>query len=374
MPLRVLIVPDKFKGTLSAEAAAEAIAQGWRTVRPKDTLVLLPMSDGGDGFGAVMGRLLDAEARTTATINAAHEPRDANWWWDPKSRTAIVESAQVIGLAWLPPGKHHPFGLDTFGLGALVDAARTVGARQLLVGLGGSATNDGGFGLARALGWKFCDAGGRQIERWTGLISLAQIVAPASPRCRVNFVVAVDVQNPLLGPSGASRVYGPQKGLREADFPLAEACLARLAEVVGRDLGLEAASEPGAGAAGGLGYGLRVFCGARLAPGFGLFARQARLAERIRAADLVVTGEGTMDASTLMGKGVGEVARLSKEQGIPCVGLAGIVTESAATGCGDLFARVAGMAPLLTTPEAAKANAAWWLARLAAGVAESWRT
>jgi glycerate kinase len=373
MPLRVLIVPDKFKGTLTAEAAAEAIAQGWRQARPDDALALLPMSDGGDGFGAVMSRLLAAEARLADTVNAAHEPRQAPWWWTPQRRTAILESAQVIGLALLPPGKFHPFELDTFGLGGVVKAAVALGAERVLLGIGGSATNDGGFGLARALGWEFRDTSDRAIERWTELASLAQLVAPAPLVSRPSFVVAVDVQNPLLGPTGASRIYGPQKGIREADFALAEACLGRLADVVRRDLNLDVASEPGAGAAGGLGFGLRAFCGARLESGFALFARHARLEERIRAADLVITGEGAIDASTLMGKGVGEVARLCGKQAVPCLGLAGRLSEaSLARVSENPFTRLAALAPELTTQEEAKANASFWLARLAASVAGNW--
>src|SRR5215472_3879377 len=140
--LRVLIAPDKFKGTLSAADAAQAIAQGWHHARPKDALELVPITDGGDGFGQVMASLLKARPRKISTINAAHQPCKCTWWFEPRTKTAIIESARVIGLAMLPPKKFHPFELDTFGLGAVVNAARAAGARQCLVGIGGSATND----------------------------------------------------------------------------------------------------------------------------------------------------------------------------------------------------------------------------------------
>ena len=165
--MNVLIAPDKFKGTLTARAAAEAMARGWRQARPADRVTLFPISDGGDGFGELVGASLGATTQTIATVDAAHQPCTANWWWEPKSRTAIIEAAQANGLARLPAGKHHPFDLDSFGLGAVIAAAHAKGARRCLIGIGGSATNDGGFGMARALGWTFFDGHGANIERWT---------------------------------------------------------------------------------------------------------------------------------------------------------------------------------------------------------------
>ncbi len=374
MSLRVLIVPDKFKGTLSAQAAARLIAQGWREVRPGDALTLLPMSDGGDGFGEVMRRLLGAGERLTKTVNAARQPVEAKWWWERGTQKAVIESARVIGLALLPAGRFHPFELDTCGLGAVLEAAWEREAEHILMGLGGSATNDGGFGVARAMGWSFLDAEGRMLDRWTDLTALEHVRPPQAAHWPRDFVVAVDVQNLLLGPTGASRIYGPQKGLRPDDFPLAEACLGRLAEIVRQDLQLDTAAEPGAGAAGGLGFGLRSFFGAQLESGFQLFARYANLEEHIHASDLVITGEGAIDASTLMGKGVGEVARLCQKRGVPCLGLAGTLNESAlASESPPVFTRSHGIAPELTTPERAKAEAAFWLPQLARHAANGWR-
>ncbi|HEX5398750.1 MAG TPA: glycerate kinase [Verrucomicrobiae bacterium] len=370
MSLNVLIAPDKFKGTLTARAAAEAMARGWRQMRPTDNVTLFPISDGGDGFGELVGASLEAETQTVATVDAAHQPCEAGWWWEPKSRTAIIEAARVNGLARLPAGRHHPFDLDTFGLGAVIAAAYTKGARHCLVGIGGSATNDGGFGMARALGWGFFDEREAVIERWTGLHSLSRCQPPQTAGWSKEILVAVDVQNPLLGPSGSTRVYGPQKGLRENDFDLAERCLARLADVMESQSGCRAANEPGAGAAGGLGFGLRSFIGARLVPGFDLFAEHTGLKTRIEDADLVITGEGAIDQSTLMGKGVGELAILCREARKACLGLAGAVTDRVAAA--RFFTRAYAMAPDLTDRATAMANNAEWLMRLAAHAANLW--
>jgi len=360
--LRVLIAPDKFKGTLSAAAAARAIARGWKRTRPGDCLELFPISDGGDGFGEVLGRLLGARRRRTRTVNAAGEPCRAPWWWAARSQTAVVESAGVVGLAMLPRGRFHPFALDTRGLGRVLRAVAARGARDCILGIGGSATNDGGFGLARALGWRFLDRTGRELERWTDLERLARLVPPLGPRLFRSLMVAVDVRNPLLGARGATRVYGPQKGLRRGDYPRAERCLRRLALVGRRFCGRALAAQPGAGAAGGLGFGLALFLGARLAPGFELLAQRGALERRLRRTDLVITGEGAMDRSTLMGKGVGELAVRCQQRGIPCLALAGTVVRSA-----ELARRFTAVHALtdVTSHAAAQTRAAFWLERLA---------
>jgi glycerate 2-kinase len=368
MPLRVLIIPDKFKGTLAAPSAAEAIARGWRGARPGDALNLLPMSDGGDGFGEVTSSLLQAKRQVVKTVDAAHRPCRSKWWWKPEDGNAVIESAGIIGLAMLPAGRFHPFELDTFGLGAAVRAAARKAARRCLVGIGGSATNDGGFGLAQALGWKFLDRNGHRIERWTGLDKLTRIQAPASPRWFDEILVAVDVQNPLLGARGATRIYGPQKGLRPAEFVRAERCLERLARVVEQQFGHDVAREPGAGAAGGLGFGLLAFAGARLEPGFALFSRLASLEEHLHAADLVITGEGAIDRSTFMGKGAGEIARRCRRSKIACIGVAGVVTSPAQAR--RHFAQVHALTDL-TSLQQAKAQPARCLEQLAWQVALS---
>ena len=357
--MHVLIAPDKFKGTLTAEQAAAAIASGWRKTRPEDSLDSLPITDGGDGFGEVLSALWQARGRSVHTVDAAHRPIRTRWWWEPSRKTAVIESAGVIGLAQLPHGRFHPFELDTSGLARVILAASETGARRCIIGIGGSATNDGGFGLARALGWNFIDDTGRSIERWIDLHKLARIKAPPRKRLFRELIVAVDVQNPLLGKRGASRVYGPQKGLKPRDFPAAETALRRLAQVVrsNRDF----ANIPGAGAAGGLGFGLAAFLGARLEAGFDLFAREAELLSKIKQADLVITGEGRLDASTMMGKGVGEMAKICRRSHIPCIALAGSVGPVAKL---KLFRRARSLSEV-TNPAAARNKAGFWLEKLA---------
>jgi glycerate kinase len=332
--VRVLIVPDKFKGTLTASEAAEAIARGWKRARPKDKLTLLPMSDGGDGFGEVLGRALGADKQLVETVDAAHRAIEAAWWWHAKTSTAIIEAAKINGLAMLPPKQFHPFQLDTFGLGRVLQTAARAGAKHCIVGIGGSATNDAGFGLARALGWKFFAAadcptcapteqGRIQLDEWWQLAPLARIEKP-SFELPLKITVAVDVKNPLLGPTGCTRVYGPQKGLDAEDFPLAEKALAKLAKIYKRQFKTDFAKIPGAGAAGGLGFGLMAFANAELANGFELFADRSKLSRHIAEADLVITGEGSIDAQTFMGKGVGQLAALCKKKRIPCIALSGM--------------------------------------------------
>ena len=365
MPPRILIVPDKFKGTLTAHEAAAAIAKGWRSARPQDVLDLLPMSDGGDGFGAVMSELLGAKARTATTVDAAHRPIRAKWWLAEQDG-----HHRVGGSHWSV--KHrgfHPFILDTFGLGAVLRAARHKGVRRCLVGIGGSATNDGGFGLARAMGWEFLDDDGKQIMTWTKLNQLESIHPPARKKWVVELIVAVDVQNPLLGSRGCTRVYGPQKGLAPDDFKLAERCLGRLAAVAAAQFKHNYAAEPGAGAAGGLGFGLRGFLGADLQPGFELFARYAQLGRRLRRADLVITGEGAIDRSTFMGKGVGQIGRECRRLKIPCLGLAGTV-EIRDTR--KYFVQTGSLVDF-TTRKNARLQPELWLERLAREMAANWQ-
>lgn len=368
MALKVLIAPDKFKGTLPAPAVAEAIARGWSSVKPEDAVELLPMSDGGEGFGEMLGRLLGAEGQTVQTVDAAHRPIIAQWCWERGTRTAIIESATTIGLALLPAGKFHPFGLDTFGLGAVLQAAANAGANRCLLGIGGSATNDGGFGLARALGWRFFNRHGEEIQRWTELAALTRLAAPETPAGFGELVVAVDVQNPLLGPSGCTRIFGPQKGLRAEDFELAEQCLARLATVAEEQFGFKCAKEPGAGAAGGLGFGLRGFAGAKLESGFEVFSRHADLARRVKAAQLVLTSEGRVDEQTFMGKGVGALARMCRDFNVPCIAFAGEISRSMHSS--GLFRRAYALSPDLTSREYALAEPAIWLEKAAEAAAK----
>ena len=370
-PLNVLIIPDKFKGTLTGLAAATAMAAGWALIRPKDRISIVPMCDGGDGFGPIIGRLTGGRQQQTTTVDAAGRAVFARWWFSSRTKIAVVEAAQVNGLALMSAGQYHPFELDTFGLGKVLMAAAKKGAKHCLIGVGGSATNDGGFGLARACGWKFFRAGGDEISRWTDLKQLHRVDLPpaTTPVLRMKITVAVDVQNPLLGARGCSRIYGPQKGLRSEDMMEAEANLGQLARVLARATGFDAAKVPGAGAAGGLGFGLLGFFRAEAEPGFKIFAQAAKLRERLRGVDLVITGEGSLDAQTLMGKGVGEIALLCRTLELPCIGLAGHVPDSKKAK--RLFHDVRALTEV-TSLEEAKARPAKWLKQIAAMAATDW--
>jgi glycerate kinase len=224
--------------------------------------------------------------------------------------------------------------------------------------------------MALALGWKFLKENGDVISDWTGLGNLDRMIPPEKSRTIRNVVVAVDVQNPLLGPEGCSRIYGPQKGLRSQDFPAADEALSQLARVARKQFGRDFAVIPGAGAAGGLGFGLMAFLKAKPKPGFDLFADYAGLQKRLKEADIVITGEGSMDKSTLMGKGVGEVGRVCGKLKIPCIGLAGRAADKEKLQ--HRFVQVHGLTPDLVSPKEAMANPQKHLRTLSAQVAKDY--
>jgi len=366
-PARILVVADKFKGTLSAADASGAIVKGWKSMRPQDQFDRLPMSDGGDGFGEVLGGLYKARTHFVGTVNAAHRSIRAPWWWAGGQKLAVIETARVIGPAGLAAKKFHPFQLDTYGLGRMLAAAVERGARHCVVGLGGSATNDGGFGLGRALGWRFLDHSGQELQQWWELSRLVRVIRPANAY-GMEVTVAVDVANPLLGRRGCSRVYGPQKGILPEELAFAEKCLRQLAEVMEERSGKAHARVPGAGAAGGLGFGLMAFMGAKPRPGFEVFAQAVDLPEHIRQSDVVITGEGALDRQTYMGKGVGQVLRLCRSSNVPCIALAGVVDPTVA---GNGFFRTHALTDIATL-EQAKRRARYHLERLSAMVASGW--
>jgi glycerate kinase len=364
--MRILIVPDKFKGTLTAGEAADALASGWLEGRPGDELTLLPMSDGGDGFGEVIGRLLGAAQKSSITVNAAQERIVAPWHCVGHCGTAIIESAKIIGLAMLPPGKFHPFELDSYGLGLMIKGIlREFPVKQFIIGIGGSATNDGGFGMARALGYSFADEAGEEISSWTKLWQVARIQKPELPHPEI--IIATDVQNPLLGEQGATRVYGPQKGLVLADIEPAESALAGLARAVRSSLGIDAAEVPGTGAAGGLGYGLLAFLEGRFEPGFDIFARLSKLEEKISGSDLVLTAEGAIDPSTAMGKGTGAVAQMARKLQKSCAAFAAIAVPEESP-----FGKVYAITPLLADLAESRKSPAKYLRMLARRAAIEW--
>jgi len=326
--MRVLVAPDKFRGTLTAHGAAEAIATGWRRVRPDDHLDPAPMADGGEG---TMKVLVDALGGSTAHVRV-HGPLGDELGAElgvagaGERRLAIVEMARASGLSLLAPERRDPLHATTRGTGELIRAALDRRPARVIVGLGGSATNDGGAGMAQALGVRMLDADGRELgPGGAALLELARIDATGlDPRLRgVVCVAATDVDNPLTGATGASVVFGPQKGASPDDVRLLDRALAHLAAVVHRDLGVDLRDEPGAGAAGGLGFGLMAFLGARVRPGTEVVSEALDLSARVRAADIVITGEGKLDEQSLRGKVPAGVLRLAREHSVPAVILCG---------------------------------------------------
>ena len=365
--MRVLVAPDKFAGTLTAVEAARAIAEGWRRRAPGDELDLAPMSDGGPGFVSVLHAALGGELLSTTVAGPYGDPVPATLLIS--GGTAYVESAQACGLHLAPPERRAPERASTYGVGQLVDAAIAAGAHRVVVGLGGSATNDGGAGLLAALGASSTPEGALRGGP-DALASLddVDLTAAVTRVAGVELVAASDVDNPLLGLIGATNVYGPQKGLPADRLMAVDAALERLAVATSRRIALA----KGAGAAGGLGFALLLLGGTRV-PGVDVVADAVSLPRRAREADLVVTGEGAFDFSSRSGKVPYGVAAVAAQAIRPCIAVAGRVLvgsrEMRALGVESAYSVVD-----LVGEEASFADPAGSLAALAERVARSWST
>ena len=330
--MRVLVCPDKFRGTLTARQAGEAIERGWRRARPDDDVEVVPLADGGEGTLDVLAPAEDGATRRRIerVTGPLGDPVDAAFGL--RGATGVIEMARASGLELVPPERRDPSRTTTWGTGELMAAAIQDGAQRLLVCLGGSATNDGGVGMAAALGGRFLDATGEPIARGGGsLVTLDRIDAgPVLELVRTVEVIGVtDVDNPLCGPAGASAVFGPQKGASPDDVIVLDRALAHLASVAARDLGADRSREPGAGAAGGLGFGLLAFAGARLRRGVEVVMEAVGFHERLAAASVVITGEGAFDASSLHGKVPAGVLEASALAGVRVAVLCGVASADA---------------------------------------------
>ncbi len=335
--MRVVVAPDKFAGTMSAAEAADAIAEGWRTARPDDDVAVVPMADGGAGtLEVVRSAVPGARTVEIEVADARGRARVGRWLRLPDGR-AVVEAAEACGLAWLDERDRDPLQATTYGVGQLLVDAQRDAPVEILVGLGGSATSDGGAGMALALGHRLLRADGNGLKVGARhLLDLARVEAVTRPSVPVT--IMSDVTNPLLGPDGAVAVFAPQKGAAEADLPVLEAALRRYADVLERDLaGGPWRDLPGAGAAGGLGFGLLAFCGARMADGAEAVADLVGFAEHVSGADVVIAGEGKLDDQTLSGKTPAFVAARGRAAGATVLAVAGQVQGRGAA----LFDRVA---------------------------------
>ncbi|TMP91944.1 MAG: glycerate kinase [Verrucomicrobia bacterium] len=323
--MRILIAPDKFKGSLSAREVAENIALGLRDVLRDANIAIVPMADGGEGTAEV---ICDALGGSWLKCKA-HDPLgreiDARYVWIADRKLAVLEMSEAAGMWRLSRDERDPLRTDTFGVGEMILDAAQYGAREMIIGLGGSATNDGGFGMARALGFRF-DYEHEHEKKVTCLFHLVKIAKPKELTLP-KIIAAVDVRNPLLGENGATRVFGPQKGAADDKIDNLERALAKLADVVSKEFGVDYRDEPGAGAAGGLGFGLMSFCGARIRQGFDVVAEAVRLESKMKDVDLVITGEGSLDRQTLEGKTPAGVAQLARKLGKRVFAIVGRATK-----------------------------------------------
>lgn len=328
--MRIIVAPQSLKGSLTAAEAGQAIALGVQAVYPEAEIAIVPVADGGEGTVQALVDATGGEIVWQTVTDPLGEPVAAFFGLLGDGQTAALEMAAAAGLPLVPPDKRDPRITTTYGVGELILAALERGCRHFIIGIGGSATNDGGAGMAQALGASMLTGEGIEIARGgAALAALAHIsLANMDPRlqeCSVD--VACDVNNPLCGPTGASAVYGPQKGATPEMVTALDASLAHYASIIERDLALDVKDVPGAGAAGGLGAALMAFLHASLRPGAAIVLETVRLEEKLQAADLVITAEGQLDSQTAYGKSVGAVAALAKRYGLPVLALAGGLGE-----------------------------------------------
>jgi glycerate kinase len=365
----ILIAPDKFKGSLSAREVADNIASGLRDRLPNAIIRTLPMADGGEGTAEVICDARGGEWVNCAAYDALGREIEARYAWLADHATAVMEMSAAAGLWRIAPEERDLLSANTYGVGEMMNHAAERGAKEILLGLGGSATNDGGLGMARALGFRFMGTEGElahpgDLATLTRIFStnaagnstaLSRRVREAASGVFPKVMAAADVRNPLLGPRGATRTFGPQKGGTPEQLEILESGLKKLADVVTRDLGGDFRDVPGAGAAGGLGFGLMTFCGAPVKSGFEVVAEFVGLRSAIEEADVVITGEGRLDEQTLEGKAPAGVAQLARQLGKPVFAIVGSSGAQATTSA--LFDAVLVLARDQITPDESRVRA-----------------
>jgi len=374
--MKIVIAPDSFKESLSAAEVAAAIAAGLGEVWPQAELLCRPMADGGEGTVEAVIAAVGGERRETLVRGPLGEPVTAHWGWIAESRSAVIEMAAASGLHRVPADRRDALRSCTYGTGELILAALEAGAGRIVLGFGGSATNDAGSGMLRALGARFEDAAGRPLPPGGAALAQVQRIDLAGLDARlaqVDFEVACDVDNPLCGPRGASQVFGPQKGATPEQVRQLDAALGRFADVCATALGRDARDNPGSGAAGGIGFAAQTFLGAAFRPGIELVAEVSGLEQAVIGADLVITGEGRIDEQTLHGKTPMGVATIAKRHGVPVVVLAGTLGEGYERLYGHGIDAAFSLAPGPISLAAALADAPLLLRRRAADIARLWR-
>lgn len=341
MPKTIIIAPDSFKGSLTAHEAASAIEQGVLELLPDAHIIKHPVSDGGEGLVSVVTPALGGCIVTTNVSGPLPgQYVDARWGLSSDGSFAVIEMAEAAGLTLVPADRRDPKITSTYGVGELIRAALDAGVSSILIGIGGSATNDGGAGMAEALGVRFIDAVGNLLGRGgAALLDIASIdVQGRDARIDdVEVLVACDVQNTLCGTQGASAVYGPQKGARLSDVALLDKALLRFGKTVRSALGIDVLDLPGGGAAGGLGAGLVAFCGATLKRGIDLVLQATGFDDHLQGADLIITGEGRIDRQARFGKALSGVVGQAKLRNIPVVAVVGSIEGSPKLFLNDAF-------------------------------------
>lgn len=361
--MKVVIAPDSFKECLSSAAVADAIGRGVLRVFPDAETVKVPMADGGEGTVDAFVAAAGASVKTRLVTGPLGDRVEARY--AILENIAIIEMAAASGLDLVPPQKRNPLKTTTYGTGEFVRAALDDGAARIVVGVGGSATVDGGTGMAQALGVRFLDKMWNDVDGCGGNLSKIDRIDmskldPRVKRCTVE--VACDVTNPLCGERGAARIYGPQKGASAAMVDELDRGLAHLAHIIKRDVGVDVSDLPGAGAAGGLAAGLVAFLGARIRSGVDLLIETTRLEDKVRDADLIITGEGKLDDQTLSGKLPLGVARLGARFGVPTIAIAGSVEGDTKWFYDAGFAAIITIPPGPATIKTSLKNAAAWIA------------
>lgn len=334
--MKIVIAPDSFKDSLSAQGVAQAIASGLREVWPQASLIECPMADGGEGTIEAVLAACDGQWMTRQVSGPLGQPVQAQWGWLAQTRTAIIEMAMASGLQLLALEERDATVTSTYGTGELISAALDEGAQRIILAIGGSATNDAGTGMLAALGARFLDRDHQPLA--AGGLALAQVahidLQGLDSRVKgVQFEVAADVNNPLCGPHGASHIFGPQKGASAEQVLALDAALAHFAECSKEVLGKDESEYPGSGAAGGMGFAARAYLNASFRPGVEVVADLTGLEAALEGADLVITGEGRFDAQTLRGKTPFGVAKIARRRNVPVIVLAGTLGD----GYADLY-------------------------------------
>ena len=321
--MKILLAPDKFKGSLTASEVCAAMTEGILLARPDASVVAVPMADGGEGTAGVLTQATEGNWHTILVQDPLGRPVQAGYGISGDGTTGFIEMAQASGLRLLKPSEYNPFQVNTFGTGELIRHAISQGVGRIVLGIGGSATNDAGTGMAAALGWRFLDKSGQEVRPCGGNLTAIETIIAPNTVWNGTVDVACDVTNPLVGPQGATYVYGPQKGAKPTDLPILDAGMQHWAQVVQEQFGIDLSVMPGAGAAGGLGAGAVLFLRGQLTEGIHLVMQHTQLAEKMVGTDLILTGEGRIDKQTLQGKLIAGITYLARKERIPVVALCG---------------------------------------------------